>query len=112
MPSIDGLFGPKFDHLQESLGLAAKRQGLLMENMANANVPGYKRKDVDFSLQLESKMAGLGRRESGSVRVDGSSVDPEREVVSIAETEQRFEALTEMTSRSFQMLKNAIREGR
>ena len=83
-----------------------------MENLANANVPGYKRKDIDFSLQLESKMAGLNRRESSSLRADGSSVDPEREVVSIAETEARYEALTELTSRSFQGLKNAIREGR
>lgn len=112
MAAIDGLFGPKFDHLQESLGLASRRQGLLMENLANANVPGYKRKDLDFALQLESKLGGVGRTDSGSIRVDGSSVDPEREVVSIAETEARYEALTELTSRSFQGLKNAIREGR
>ncbi len=83
-----------------------------MENLANANVPGYKRKDLDFSLQLESKLSGMNRRDGSSIRVDGSSVDPEREVVSIAETEARYEALTELTSRSFQGLKNAIREGR
>ena len=112
MPGIEGLFGPKFDHLQESLGLASRRQGLLMGNLANANVPGYKRQDLDFSLQLESKLGGMNRKDNGSVRVDGSSVDPEKEVVAIAETETRYEALTELTSRSFQGLKNAIREGR
>lgn len=112
MASIDGLFGPGVNNLQQSLGLASKRQSLLMENLANADVPGYKRKDMDFSLQLESKLGGMAHRSSESVRLDGSSVDPEREVVSIAETESRYETLSELTSRTFSALKNAIREGR
>lgn len=48
----------------------------------------------------------------GSVRVDGSSVDLEKEVMSIAETQLRYEMLTEMTSRYFRGLKEVIREGR
>ena len=111
---LDGLFGPKFDLLQASLGRASQRQGLLMGNLANANVPGYGRKDMDFHVQLDEALgASFSQgRGGGAIRVDGSTVDPEREVAAIAETESRYDALTELTQRGFQNLKTAIREGR
>ncbi len=85
-----------------------------MGNLANANVPGYRRKDTDFHAQLEESLGGSlsSGRGGGAIRVDGSTVDPEREVASIAETESRYDALTELTQRGFQNLKTAIREGR
>ena len=47
-----------------------------------------------------------------SIRVDGNNVDLEHEVMGIAETELRYEALTDMTSNYFAGIKSAIREGR
>ena len=108
------------------MNLATERQGMLMKNLANVNVPNYKREDMDFNLHLNEAMGadadevdaafqrGRARNNSddSSIRLDGNNVDLEREVMSIAETEHRFNALTEMTSRYFGGLKSVIREGR
>jgi flagellar basal-body rod protein FlgB len=101
---------------------ASERQTMLVNNLANVNTPGYKRKDTDFNILLEDSMDnfdqvvanrthGAMQAEKSSLRVDGNNVDMEFEVMSIAETEARFNTLTELTSRYFSGLKNVIREG-
>ncbi|RYE17284.1 MAG: hypothetical protein EOP45_16055, partial [Sphingobacteriaceae bacterium] len=45
---------------EQGLNRAAKRQTLLMDNLANANVPGYKRRDIDFNVALSDEMAKGG----------------------------------------------------
>lgn len=116
---LDRLFSPHLSNLQNSLGRTTFRQGLLTENLANANTPGYKRKDSDFAIQLQSQLEGSQgsrlqqvRSDAGEIRVDGSSVDVEREVFSIAETEMRYQVLTDITAQYFTGLKNVIKEGR
>lgn len=100
----------------------AERQSLLVNNLANVNTPGFKRKDSDFNILLEDSMdnfdqvvanrkSGAMRAENSSLRLDGNNVDMEFEVMSIATTEARFNTLTELTSRYFSGLKNIIREG-
>jgi flagellar basal-body rod protein FlgB len=112
------------DNLQHALGRSAQRHSLLTQNLANLNTPGYKRKDLDFGIALQeevgrrNKLDEWRREHSGrqadtsSIRVDGSNVDLEREVFDIAETELRYQALTDMTASYFSGLKNVIREGR
>ena len=124
---LDRLFPSHLGNLERGLDRAVQRQGLLMGNLANANVPGYKRKDMDFDIALRDQM-GLGKtfgvggvaggpdgapvENEASVRVDGSSVDPEKESLGIAETELRYQTLTDLTSGFFSGLKNVIREGK
>ncbi|MBX3119380.1 MAG: flagellar basal body rod protein FlgB [Fimbriimonadaceae bacterium] len=125
MRILDNLFGPHIDNLSDALHKASERHGLLAENLANVNTPGYKRKDMDFNIVLKGEQKKLlladndlhSRRfvngaENASVRVDGSSVDLEKEVMSIAETELRYQALTDFTNRYFSGLRNVIREGK
>lgn len=122
---LENLFSPHLDNLQKALGRTTERQSLLMANLANTNSPNYKRQDIDFHVALEgesSRLDALNRRMSDlrsrhgsdqtSIRQDGSNVDLEREVLSIAETELRFQALTQLTADYFAGLKNVIREGR
>ena len=121
---LDRLFPSHLTDLQNGLDLAAKRQGLLMDNLANANVPGYKRQDVDFNVTLQDEIGktsglpggfgpnGEAATDEGSVRVDDSSVDPEQEAMGVAQTELRFGTISDMTAGYFAGLKNAIREGR
>ena len=52
------------------------------------------------------------RRGAKDTRVDGNSVDLEKEVTAISETELRYDMLSEMTGRFFSGLKNVIREGK
>jgi len=121
---LDGLFPSHLSNLQKGLDRTVQRQGLLMTNLANANVAGYKRKDVDFNITLEDEMNrgssslntfggndGVQENE-GSVRVDGSSVDTEQEALGIAQTELRYQTLSDLTASYFSGLKNVIREGK
>lgn len=119
MRMLDQIFGSNPANLERALDRASFRHELLSKNLANINTPGYKRQDVDFAIQLDQE---LGKsqgylqedavQDRGSVRVDGSSVDLEREVVEMADTELRYQLLSEVTGRYFSGLKNVIREGR
>jgi flagellar basal-body rod protein FlgB len=95
---------------------------MLVQNLANVNTPGYKRQDQDFHIALQGELdefdSAFARRSArnnssnSSLRIDGNNVDMEFEVMSIAETENRYNALTELTGRYFSGLKSVIREGR
>ncbi len=126
MQILDRLFGPQTRNYEKALDRTTMRNSLLSENLANVNVPGYKRKDVDFGIELE-KAEGVQTSQfdnlrnqfgskpfssQGSVRIDGNSVDMEQEVVSMGETELRYEMLSQMTSNYFTNLKSVIKEGR
>ncbi len=125
MQILNQLFSPHLNNLEESLDRTTRRHALLSGNLANANTPGYKRKDCDFNVVLdaENNQAAVRIQEmqerrkqtlsdQSSIRTDGSNVDLEKEVMSLAETELRYRALTDMTASYFSGLKNVIREGR
>ena len=97
---------------------------MLMNNLANVNVPGYKRKDIDFHTMLESAKHGTQARmafadqqaqrqsDQTSIRLDGNNVDMEREVASVTETEMFYQAVTDLTAGYFSGLKTVIKEGK
>ena len=121
---FDKLFGPHSRNLSRAMQATANRHSLLTKNLANVNVANYKRQDADFGIELENAEGRVAGRkgkffnqqsqfsQSNSVRVDGSSVDLETEVMNIAEMEIRYQLLTEITSRHFSGLQSVIREGR
>ena len=45
---------------ENSLRLRAQRTEVLASNIANADTPGYKAKDIDFQAALKSSMGGRG----------------------------------------------------
>lgn len=57
MPSrIDSMF--QFN--QAALNLRAARQELIAANIANADTPNYKARDIDFASALQGAMSGSG----------------------------------------------------
>jgi len=95
-----------------------QRHSLLSDNLANVHTPGYKRKDLDFNIVLDKESKGLNLLhdsgptvDRGSLRQDGNSVDLESEVMNMAQTELRYQALTDMTANYFTNLKSVIRGG-
>ncbi len=113
------------DQYASALGRTSERQGMLTTNLANVNVPGYKRKDQDFHVMLEGADKRLNQAKQtardqmaqrasdmSSVRNDGNNVDLEKEVIAIAETEMHFQAVADLTAGYFAGLKNVIREGK
>lgn len=135
MRILDNLFGEHALRLQRALGRTSERHSLLLGNLANANTPGYKRKDMDFALKLSEADDGLQLRttdprhiddddfsdfdmqeesaEDGrSITMDGNSVSLEDEVAALAETQLHYNAISLASKRMFQGLKDVIREGR
>lgn len=122
MAILEGLFGPQVNNLSRSLKQTSLRHTLVSENLANVNTPGYKRRDLDFGIALETADSKLkGNRlhgdsqikvSGGAMRRDGNSVDLESEVAAMAETEFRYRLMTDLTNRYFSGLRNVIREGK
>ena len=107
---------------QEALSLWSKRQEVLAANIANADTPGFKARDIDFSSQLSEALARGGsstalamsatsaRHLSGQSQVqgggaadllyrtpnqtsmDGNTVEMDAERVSFAENTVHYEA--------------------
>jgi flagellar basal-body rod protein FlgB len=102
----------------QALNLRAMRQQLLASNIANADTPGYKARDIDFAKSLQQALAGrtdgvslartadghLGGAQSdqgaGSAQyravvqpsIDGNTVDMDVERAKFAENAIHYEA--------------------
>lgn len=123
---MDFISSAKLSAIDQAMNLASQRQSLLSNNLANINVPGYKRKDMDFNLSLNEAM-GVGdpghedqlrqfqnfvqqqASDQTSLREDGNNVDLEREAMGIAETQLRYQALSEMASNTFSNIQIALK---
>ena len=105
---------------QKALSLRVQRQELLASNIANADTPHYKARDIDFKASLDNALSGRTERglglaltsgrhlpgeEPGSVAgttkyrteyqsaVDGNTVDMDVERGAFAENAMHIEAL-------------------
>ncbi|MDO8206546.1 MAG: flagellar basal body rod protein FlgB [Gallionella sp.] len=62
---------------QTALSLRGARQELLASNIANADTPGYKARDINFAAALQNAVAGssvkLPLAASSSVHLEGNS---------------------------------------
>ncbi len=90
--------------LQRAITGAAQRQTALASNMANANTPGYKPRDVDFHTALQRAFAtGTSAAvqdttfeqttQSDVMRADGSGIDIDVESAKMAENGLEYQSL-------------------
>jgi flagellar basal-body rod protein FlgB len=94
----------------------ARRQEVVASNIANADTPGYKTKDVempgDFSAvfaqftPLVTEAAGL------TTHNDGNNVSIDRESRLLAENDIRFNLATQLLKGNIKSIRSAIEEGR
>jgi len=132
----------KLDNLlgfhQQTLGLRSARQEMLSGNIANADTPGFKAKDFDFSKAMQhaqssgqmhtslattaAKHIGLSDfRSIASVpeqyrvpqqpSIDGNTVDMDTERMQFMDNAMRYDAGLTFINHQFRMLLSAIREG-
>ena len=66
--SLDNIFGIH----EQALKLRAQRTELLASNLANADTPGYKAKDIDFESALRGAMGGSAGADSTAMRTTHS----------------------------------------
>ena len=121
---------------QQALGLRAARQELLAGNIANADTPNFKAKDIDFSSVLNEKLSsatptttlsttspmhisnnkGNGISSNILYRVplqpsaDGNTVDMDSERTRFANNSIKYDASLTFISGQFRGLLTAIQE--
>lgn len=115
----------------------ARRQQAISENVANIDTPGYQRREVSFENALAASLKGgvrltMARTDSRhltaggeasarprsvtprlqiSSRGDGNTVSIDEEMALLAETQIRFQALTQGIGRRLSTLRTVIRGG-
>lgn len=88
---------PIFGIHASALTLQSQRLEMIAGNLANADTPGYRARDLDFKAALESAAAGDPRPAETVYRtpdasLDGNGVDASREQAAFADAALRYEA--------------------
>jgi flagellar basal-body rod protein FlgB len=107
------------DLLIRLLSATSERQKVLAANIANQNVPGYKRQELEFEgllrHELERGASDFGRIEPKLVidhetpgRADGNNVFIEDEVTAMRENRLLYELYATVLSGRMKMLGSAI----
>jgi len=125
---------PLFSALTEKMKWHQTRQGLLAENVANAETPGYRGRDLkaygfedhmrnmsvaSIATEATNPMhivkAGSGAGEFGSrqlnnfeITPEGNGVTLEDEMMKVTTNQMDYQAVTALYSRSIKMIKTAL----
>jgi flagellar basal-body rod protein FlgB len=108
------MLNPTADRVQRYMDLLTVRQQITASNVANADTPGYKTRDIDFSSELSSALNPPTVREvqNLAVRNDGNNVNLDREARNLAENSLRFQIASQLIQGQIRLTRSAIQEGR
>jgi flagellar basal-body rod protein FlgB len=110
------MLDPIAGSLNRYMDLLSARQKLSASNIANADTPGYKTKDLDFAAELRNAQnAGsphIIESEGLHTKNDGNNVSLDREARLLAENALRFNAAANLMKAQIRMVKSAMQEGR
>ena len=129
------MMGFTFNVIEKNLQGTAARFSATSRNIANANTPGYARRNVSFEDQLRDVIESgrrlrMTRTHEGHIptaphsvaavrpvetritdekyRLDGNNVDPEREMAILSETRMMYSAMSRFAARKADGLRTAI----
>lgn len=127
---INQVFAPH----ERVLKAASQRMELLAANIANADTPNYKARDLDFGAALQAaggaQSVTLATTRQGHIQgvaaggsqalyrvpdqpsLDGNTVDAQRESAAVAETATRYQASLSFLDQRIRTLRAAITGGR
>jgi len=128
-------FDKALGNLPADLAVYSKRSGLLASNIANADTPGYKARDIDFRAALSrasgeqlalkttrgNHIASAGNGTSGpevlyrvptQPSLDGNTVDSQQEKARFTENAIRYQSTLTFLGGKFSGLKLAIKGDR
>jgi flagellar basal-body rod protein FlgB len=102
--------------LERYMDLLAARQKVVASNIANADTPGYKTKDLNFQVEFQSALDGGTPRATEvlglPVKNDGNNVSLDREARLLAENAMRFNFASSLMREQLRIVKEAIQEGK
>ena len=117
------MFGQMVEGLGRALDLYQARHRVLAENIANADTPGYRARDLEFSSALVRAMEGdtdggetpeiePSVDQRATVKIDGNSVDLDNEMARMSVNAEKMVALAQIIGRKFATLRSVITDGR
>jgi len=125
--------------LEQALDLRSERHRLISSNIANQDTPGYKGLEIDFKSALKQAFGsadGISLAQTdprhlptgqpagpsavpqpisapgGSSRLDGNTVNSEKEMAKLAENTLMYDATAQIVALNFKSILSAIQEGR
>lgn len=130
------IFGNIVEGLQKNMDLTMLRQEIINANIANADTPGYKPKDLEFTQELAQflKMSGdnvsasdaahFGSQpkydevtgevieQAGAEGADGNGVDLDRQMAMMTSNSFNYRASAKFVHKKMALLKYVINETR
>lgn len=102
--------------LQRYMDLLSTRQKLVASNIANADTPGYKTRDLDFQFEYMSAQNGEAPNvvevDGLKGKNDGNNVSVDREARLLAENAMRFNAAANLLKSQIRVIRSAIQESK
>jgi flagellar basal-body rod protein FlgB len=120
--------------LEDYLNIQSRRAEIVASNLANADTPGFKAKELDFIDYLKTaaesvvspndkglaeallnpanRSARVVEQTDNVPGIDGNTVDTGREMSTLADSGMQFLAGAQMLQSRFRTLRAAIKEGR
>jgi flagellar basal-body rod protein FlgB len=108
------MLNPIADRLDRYMSLLAARQQITASNIANADTPGYKTRDVDFRAEMSAAASRIEAREVDGLPVknDGNNVSIDREARTLAETALKFNVASQLLQSQIRITRIALQEGK
>nr|WP_309144677.1 flagellar basal body rod protein FlgB [Bacillus sp. EB600] len=129
------LFSNTFTSLEQALNYSSSKQKVISQNIANADTPNYKAKDVSFKAILQNELSqnfttnrtdnrhidfsdnpltqpSIVTRPNVQYNNNGNSVDLDQEMSDLATNQIYYDALIEQENSKFATLQNVIRGGK
>jgi flagellar basal-body rod protein FlgB len=104
------------NNLQRYMDLLSTRQKLVASNIANADTPGYKTKDLDFQFEYLSLTQGaepnIVDAQGLKTKNDGNNVNMDRETRLLSENAIRFNVASTLLKSQIRQLRTAIQDGK
>ena len=97
------------------MDLLSVRQKLVASNIANADTPGYRTRDIDFQSEFLNATGGPPRVTDVpelTVKNDGNDVSLDREARLLAENALRFQVASQLMKSQIKAVRSAIDEGK
>jgi flagellar basal-body rod protein FlgB len=116
--------------IEQALNLRSLYHRIISANLANAETPHYKEKEIDFQEELKKRVeatSGAGHvkqhftnavdikektETDGTLPNNGNTVDVEGQMVRMTENSSMYNALVSIMTKKFAMIRYAINGGR
>jgi flagellar basal-body rod protein FlgB len=110
------MLDPLTSNLERYMDLLSASQKLVASNIANADTPGYKTRDINFQSEFRNAVDAARPRVANvsglKTKNDGNNVSLDRESRLLAENAIRFNIATNLLRSRFKNLRSAIEEGK